>query len=217
MFLGGGLSSSLLTALAGKIRGGVLISDGDSMAMGSHATAGNEYPTVMNRALAAYGAIYTMTNVAQGGESFAGMRVLGATAVDPLYDPTKRQNILCAWGGTNDIWTSTLVTTIMSDITTYCTARKAKGWQTVILTILPRSSTSTPGTFEVDRQTMNAWIRANYRSFGAAGLADVAADPRIGDAGDELDLTYYFTDKCHMNDTGYALIADLVLPVVWSL
>lgn len=89
------------------------------------------------------------------------------------------------------------------------TAARAAGYQKiVVLTCLPRV-TGGNGNFESDRQAFNTLLRAGYASFADA-LADVAADSRIGDAGDNADLTYYQADQVHLNDTGRAIISAAV-------
>jgi hypothetical protein len=43
---------------------------------------------------------------------------------------------------------------------------------------------------------------------------DVAADARIGDAGDSDDPAYYAPDRVHLTPTGLAIVADLVQPAL---
>ena len=47
-------------------------------------------------------------------------------------------------------------------------------------------------------------------------IADVAADTRIGDDGDEDDATYY-VDGVHLNDTGYGIVAQIVADAINTL
>ena len=82
--------------------------------------------------------------------------------------------------------------------------------------MLPRSDTAAPADFEAKRTAFNADLRQTWASHFAA-LVDVAADPRIGDAGDELDPTYYDADRVHLKATGLAIVADLVQPTLASL
>jgi hypothetical protein len=82
--------------------------------------------------------------------------------------------------------------------------------------MLPRSDTAAPADFEAKRAAFNADLRQNWASHFAA-LVDVAADPRIGDAGDELDPAYYDADRVHLKAAGLAIVADLVQPTLASL
>jgi hypothetical protein len=58
----------------------------------------------------------------------------------------------------------------------------------------------------------NADMRLNYKDY-ADGLADVAADKRLGDASDKT----YYTDGVHMTDAGYAAVAEIVEAAVKRL
>lgn len=61
------------------------------------------------------------------------------------------------------------------------------------------------------------YILLMRRTFADA-LADVAADTRIGDAGDELNTTYYhLTDRVHLNNAGYAVVAPIVKAAIDSI
>lgn len=128
--------------------------------------------------------------------------------------------MLIAWGGTNDLYFGASAATTYSRIVTYATARKAAGWRVVILSILPRSGAATPGTFEADRQTVNASLLADFptatgqtRITSGGAYADyfinIGADPTIGLAGQEANTTYY-ADLVHLTNAGYAIVADYV-------
>ena len=82
-----------------------------------------------------------------------------------------------------------------------------------MLTVLPRSD---PSTFEAARAAYNQLVRDAWPQF-ADGLADIAADPRIGDALDNLDRQYYKADAIHPNDAGSAVMAAVTAPVINSL
>ena len=60
----------------------------------------------------------------------------------------------------------------------------------MVLTVLPCSE---PVTFEATRLAFDALLRDSWPEF-ADGLADIAADPRIGDTGDNLDRQFYKPD-----------------------
>ncbi|NIA02242.1 MAG: hypothetical protein GWP15_02565 [Nitrospirae bacterium] len=110
-------------------------------------------------------------------------------------------------GGTNDLYFGADATTTYNSIVSYLQGRKTAGFEVIVTTILPRSGGATPLSFEADRQTVNSLIRANWSTF-ADGISDVALDSRIGDEGDELDTTYYASDKVHMANTGYGIVAS---------
>ena len=56
-------------------------------------------------------------------------------------------------------------------------------------------------------------VRAGWSDF-ADGLADVAADPRIGDDGDQFHRRYYRPDAIHPNAAGYGVMAAVTAPVL---
>lgn len=190
-----------------------LVFDGDSLTAGTGSSGGNTYPAQLITLLG--GATYLPSNnVAVAGQTMADMITDGAAQVDVLYRPELVFNICCAWGGTNDLVASVSAATTYSRIVTYCQARQAAGFRVVILTILPR--TTGVGTFEADRQTVNANIRANWATFADA-LADVGTSTVIGEAGDNLNTTYYDTDGVHLNNTGYGVVAGIVAAAIATL
>jgi lysophospholipase L1-like esterase len=142
------------------------------------------------------------------------MEADAATRVDDFL-PSGDHVCVC-FGGTNDRYNGTAIATVQNRFQTYCESRQASGWKVVAVTMLPRSDAGTPAGFETDRQTFNTWLRANYTNFADA-LADVAADTRIGDSGDELDSTYYSADQVHPKTAGYTVIAEIVGAAVLSL
>lgn len=154
------------------------------------------------------------TTVAQPGVDLAYINSIAAGWVDPVCDETAACNVNLIWAGTNDLAQGVSGATVYSRLETYCAARRAAGWdKIVVLTALPRSNTGCDPDHETLRQAFNSLVRANYASIADA-IIDVAADGRIGDDGDELDTTYYDADKVHLNSTGQAVIAALAQPVI---
>lgn len=137
-----------------------------------------------------------------------------ATQVLPTWIPAKR-NVITVFEVTNALYFGATATTAYNDLVTYCQAAQRRGFKVVVLTVLPRSDAGTPGSFETDRQTVNTNLRANWTTFADA-LADVAADSRIGDAGDETNTTYY-ADRVHPTTTGGGIIAQIVYDAILTL
>jgi hypothetical protein len=188
-----------------------VICDGNSMTAGTGAFVGQAYPDLV---LAALGSRWTLHNFGVPGQATTSMIADAATQIDPLFSTFYALNVVCCWEGVNDICGNDNGTTSYNHLVTYCQARQAAGFKVVILTITPQSHTG-PGDFETQRSTCNGLIRANWATFSDA-LADVAADSRIGDAGDELDATYYI-DRIHMYTAGYAIVADIVSTAIQGL
>lgn len=148
-------------------------------------------------------------NFAVGGSTLAIEIPTREALVDQAFnaDPSV-MNVCCVWAGTNDLKQfETAPAQVMALYSAYLLRRRARGFKTVALTILPRYSPTTPASFEANRQAFNAALRADH-SFADA-LADVAADPRIGDVGDQFDPLLY-ADKVHLTEAGYAIIASIV-------
>ena len=124
-------------------------------------------------------------------------------------------NILTLLGGVNDLAGSPPrqdATTTYDRIVTYCQDRRMAGFKIIINTILPQSATVGPADYEASRQIINNLIRTNWATF-ADGISDIASDPRIGDAGDSEDTTYY-ADKIHMTNAGYGIVASYVAAAI---
>lgn len=216
-------TGSAVFAAAGQIRDWIMnrwfrpmnrlaIFDGNSLTAGSGSTGGQTYPV---QTAALLGSGWDTVNVGVGGQSTAGMNTRAGQFVDAAENAWRSGEIVVGWEGTNDLFLGATPATSISRLTTYYSGRKAEGYRVVVMTVLPRSSVGVSGTFEADRQTINASLRANWPTYADA-LVDVAADPRIGDQGDETDTTYY-ADLTHLNNTGYGVVASLVAPVLKAL
>ena len=156
------------------------------------------------------------TNSGYTGTQVSAMTTDAPTNLDPYYDATNyTKNVCVLWGGTNDLYFGATAATTISRIQAFCTARKSAGWKVVLCTLTPRSGGSTPGSFEADRQTVNTAIRAMTPTYADA-IADIAADSRIGDAGDETNATYYY-DLVHMTPVGYAIVAGIVKAAILTV
>lgn len=192
----------------------ICLCDGNSLTYGTGASdAAHAYPSLLAANL---GATWWTPNYGFTGQRTTAMTAQAPRQVDPKLGVSYAKHILVAWEVTNDLYFGASAATAYSNYVAYCQARQAAGWQVVAATVLPRSDTSTPGTFEADRQTVNTNVRANWATF-ASVLADVAADTRLGDAGDQLDTTYYSADRVHLKDAGYAVVEPIVRAAVLSL
>ena len=180
------------------------------------ATAGSEYPTVATGSVyAASNVFWTFHNLAVNGSQISSL-TSRASATDAYYKSTNSKNLIVVWAGTNDIVLGGVSgTTAYNSLVTYCQARQATGWKVIVLTMLPRQENTIP-TFEAQKVAFNNLVVANWATF-ADGLANVAADSRIGDAGDDADTTYYNVDRIHLNDAGYAVVAGIVKDAIVAL
>lgn len=182
-----------------------IVFEGDSL------TAGETYPNYVISMLNFKVNSDVIHNVATSGQALYPTMILDAShQVDPKFHGPDYLNIAVLWAGTNDIFLDSKIDipTLHESIRDWCNGRKAAGFQVIVCTITPRSDNGTPRTFEENRQAINEMIRMHYFEY-ADGLADIAANPQIGDAGDELDTMYYY-DNVHMTKLGYAIAANIV-------
>lgn len=200
-----------------------LIFEGDSMTAGYWATApGGSYPEQLKVGLGSKSGDYIF-NIGISGRRLAAEIPSATSGVDLLFLPGSTETYT-NWIGTNDLHAELKSgTDLVADYKTYMAGRKTAGAQNLIVcTLLPASDTGIPASFETERQAFNASLRADFSVATSDArvwlpgpgityanvLADYAADSRIGDAGDELNTTYYY-DKLHMVDAGYAIIAEI--------
>jgi lysophospholipase L1-like esterase len=188
-----------------------IVFDGDSLTFGTGIIGGETYPS---QVISLLGGANPTNNFGVSGQGIAAMISDGVSQIDSLYNAANGRDTVVYWGGTNDIaFSSGQATATYNNIVAYGTARRAAGWRTYVLTLLPRSDAGVQGSFETDRQTVNSSIRTNWATF-ADGLIDVAADSRIGDAGDQTDTRYYNTDLVHLNNAGARVVAELVAAAI---
>lgn len=188
-----------------------VIFDGDSLTTGYACLNHANFP---GQTWGLLGSDWKIYSVAVAGQTLANMQSDAAAEIDPLYDAGLSKNVLVCWEGLLDVYGGADVATTLTRMETYCAARQAAGWQVVVLTCLPSLYIS-----EANRGALNTGIRNNYGDWADA-LADIAADSRIGDAGDNDDATYYNnsdTNKTHMTQAGFAIVASIVKAAIDGL
>jgi hypothetical protein len=207
MILAAVLGLSLAAPTDARASGGQIVFDGDSL------STYDKYPTQL---MALLGAGWSYQDVAVPGQDTDMLNADAAMQVDPLWDGSQPLNVVCVWCGTNN--GAYLGSATYDAIRSYCLARRAAGFKTVVFTILPRSDTFAPGDevlWRAGRLVFNGLLRTNWTGF-ADGLADVAADSRIGDDGDSEDTAFY-VDKVHLTTAGYAIVAGLAQAAVLGI
>jgi lysophospholipase L1-like esterase len=181
-----------------------IICDGDSLTRGYGSAPGQDYPSQLSRLLdtrlvRAFGV---------GGQFIDSMNADAAAQIDPLYSAARTENVVICWAGVNDIYqVDEDPATIYAAVVDYCQDRQAAGFKVVVATMLSFGA-SAPPDHEESRQTFNALVRANWATF-SDGLADLAADPRIGLPGACHDRAYFYGDEVHLIDAGYAIVAGI--------
>lgn len=193
----------------------LIICDGDSLTSGTGSTGGNTYPNQLITLLGSSN--YEVINDGTGGHKITDL-LSGASTIDEYITTIARpKNYYIGWAGTNDIYTSgTDAAVCYSNYVSLLSGRRSSGTKVIACTLLPRTNTSTPSYQEHQRQQLNAMIRQNWYSFADA-LADFGNDPIIGLAGSEMDTAYYDTDRVHMTNSGYAIIASIAKTALLSI
>lgn len=188
---------------------------GDSITDGTHGgfglTATEEYPSQLQLLL-------PQTFVVNSGRW--GATIVSLPAVDQFYTAGAT---LIVFVGTNDLSGGKSAAATFDELAAYCAARRKVGWKVFVGTTLPRVSgppTKVPVDFEAQRRALNEKIRASFaESTGESDdertdertvrIVDFAADPRIGETGDEKDTTYFSKDEVHTTAAGARVLAEI--------
>lgn len=188
-------------------RPGVVVWDGGSIIAGHGADPGYEFPV---QTLAVVPKACQSLVSSTGSAKIADMLADAPFEVDVHYNPYADLNVCVVLAGGGDFRLGASAASIYSSLRSYCEQRRAVGFRVVVLSVLPSNR---PQTFEATRLAYNTMLRAQWPKF-ADGLVDVAADPRIGDFGDELDTQFYLTDQLHLTNAGNAVMAAVAAPVL---
>lgn len=187
-----------------------LIFEGDSITEGGNTYFANTYPQrLVNRLKDKVAWMLP----AVSGETLNQMTADWATQIEPDSAPENfENNIATLFGGTNDMVSvggNQAGASVAAEYLTYVDDLKEAGFKVIAFTALPRSDTAAPADFNsTQRPAFNAGVIAGSSRYDA--LCNVAADPIIGEAGDELNTTYYDADKVHPNVTGLRYLSGLV-------
>lgn len=154
-----------------------------------------------------------LNDTAISGWTLEEMQGQFSVRVEPLRSLLRLENILILAGGTNSLYFGDSAATVLSLYLTYLDIARASGYKVIAHTILPRSG-GVPTTFEADRLTVNAGIRAAASHYDA--LADTAAVVGMGAFGDQLNATNYY-DQTHPTPAGHVLLEPAYRAAVLQL
>lgn len=193
-----------------------LIFDGNSLVRGFGVV--RPFSDYVAQRMATTGRKIAVSNYGVDGQTTANMIADQATQILPLYHPKLNKNILVVWEAANDLYYGASVDQAFKNLQTYCSAARNKGFKVCLLTVLPNSGAGSPTgvNFYQAYQELNTRIR-NASNAIADVIADVASDTRIGTVGAENDTAYYLTDKTHLNDAGYQIVANIVHQSIQNL
>jgi len=168
----------------------------------------------------------TFTLAAKGGNT-TGPVVGGDTAnmiaryprhVAPAFQAGAPVNVVVAWEGVNDLIRGASVDTAIAHLATYTTLAHRTGFKVIVATMLPVQDTepSIPLDLETKRAQYNRRLRETWPAI-ADGLADIAAEPRLGGVDSPRDSTLYFRDRLHLRAAGHLVAARVVAGALAAL
>lgn len=121
------------------------------------------------------------------------------------------RRILVVWELRNDMVLNGLTPAqAITNLAAYCNAARAHGYDKIIVCNTIADGSGDANFTPTDQAEVNALLAANYHTF-VDHLVDLAADSRFQNP---ADTTYYAADKLHLVSAGYAVVAELVKPVV---
>lgn len=135
----------------------------------------------------------------------------GAVAGGGSSPIPQRRYVYSVFPGSNDGCIDGTVATFVSEVVAFCAARKAAGWNAVIIgTVLPRADISGP-LLETNRLAYNSTITASgwAAANGIDGIFDLGGDPTMGNIATCSNPTYYNTDLIHPTTAGHAILAPI--------
>jgi hypothetical protein len=149
-------------------------------------------------------------NFAWGSKGTQHMNTYAASDIDALvpFLPAGQTVVSVGWELSNDFMYGATASAAYQHVRTYGLARKAAGMKHVVATGLPRDGV------EDRRALANDSVRTFFQSF-ADGLADVASDPNMGQAGQNSNATYY-GDGLHPNALGETTLVPYFVNAIRS-
>lgn len=130
-----------------------------------------------------------------------------------ILPSTRPGDVIVFWEITNnahDLIDDTEGTELFANVVAYCDQVRNHNLTCVCLTGIARDMTAFDDAGITDRIfACNALMRANPSSFCDL-LVDVAALTQFDNVADVANTTYYNSDRCHLTNTGYDLIATTV-------
>lgn len=152
----------------------------------------------------------TLTSVALGAQTTGNMFSDAAEQVDTLIQPD-RPNILIVFEVVNDLYFGAGVLQALLNLCDYCNGRRSAGFKVVVIGPLPTTRANLADdlpTTQAKLAEIEAWLDINWRS-----VADAYLNPRTIPGLAEWSSAYFY-DEVHLNDTGDALLAEALVPVL---
>lgn len=190
-----------------------LVAVGDSITAGNH-TGGVSYVNYLNQ-----NKILRKAPVNLAVPSTGINDLISAAATTDTYLPSAPyRGILTVLIGVNDFVLLNMSTsTFLTNLASYCDARRAAGWFVVLCTLLPDTeATAVSNGYEAKRTTANASI-VTWAGTHCDKVCDLAANSTMGGPTSSDDTTYYLSDKVHPNLVGQQYLSNLFIPSIAAL
>jgi lysophospholipase L1-like esterase len=187
------------------VRDTFILFEGDSITFG--ATAQTPYPAAAVDGLDIYG----WDNEAVSGSSL--FHLNQRAAVDDAMVLDRGLSVLFVFIGTNDLYPPSGLSPedFLDDLKTYVAARRAAGWDKIIVATLLSNLFA---GYNTKRNAANVLIRADDTFYDA--LADFAADPVMGPDNAYSNATL-FLDQIHPTTYGHTLLAPIARAAIESV
>lgn len=199
---------------------------GNSLVAGNGASGGQTLPVQVAARAPMAGSGAATSNFGVNGQNLDGMLSTAPGTVDAAWVSGKT-NVLIMWEVTNSVF-GTLKTASQTQtlITNYVAARKAAHpWSVLYLTTIPRCAGGNV-TDQTSRDNLNgimttvdAYVRANYKSMGIDAVCDVRQAGSPFAFTDYLPATFDAIQslwsegsgaQIHLNNAGYGVVAGYV-------
>lgn len=194
---------------------------GNSIVSGG-GSQGTPFPTVVDNILASD---YVCTNKGISGQSLEAMQTNIQTQLLDLKNVEAAHNIAVIMEGTNSLSNpETTADNYYAKLSTYANQAKANGWETVLITIPPRSQTGTTdanpraitintairnNTSGIANRVVNLGVNARVGSFGTAAFGQ--------DSGYSSFNTNWYYDGVHPTPYVHNIIGHLVADQIINL
>ena len=177
-------------------------------AVQDQSTTGTNYPARLWNALASN---WDVRIDAYPGRNLTQMNAESPLCADMMQNKAGMRKVAVVWETTNTLMSNANVAATVSQLQTYCLARKAAGFSVLVGTCLNRGDGY--ANFDADRQSVNASILANFATY-ADGVVDFAAVPELQTI---TNATYFDPDQIHLTNAGYQKAADTVTAKITAL
>lgn len=123
----------------------------------------------------------------------------GSQLGQAYFQKTAQRNVVMLWYGTNDFASFSISASgCAAQLASAIKSHTSYGHKVLLGTMVSRTCAGC----DAFKNSLNAILRQNWRSYGASGLVDVAADPNLGADGAFGNTVYFNVDGIHPSKAG---------------